>query len=327
MMAERLLDIEDLQVRFRGRRRSVHAVNGVSLSVAPGESLGVVGESGCGKSTLALALMGLHDRRQAELTGQVRLDGEELLGMSTRQWQAVRGRRIAMIFQDPMTSLNPYLTVGRQLTEPLERHLSYSPAQARARAIELLASVGLPNPAGRLNQHPHEFSGGMRQRVMIAIALACEPEVLVADEPTTALDVTIQAQIMALIREQVQEQQMGLILITHDLGVVAGSCDRLAVMYAGLVVEEGRVDDVFAAPQHPYTQALLRAVPRVDRPDAKLVAIAGAPPNLAQPPVSCPFAPRCDLATAACRQDVPAWRQVGETHRHRCRERAEVPLP
>ncbi|HWC47009.1 MAG TPA: ABC transporter ATP-binding protein, partial [Casimicrobiaceae bacterium] len=248
-----LLVVDGLEVRFWTGRGIVHAVNGVSFDIAPGETLGIVGESGCGKSVTSLALLGILPRAGRVTAGSARFDGAELTGMSDSELRRVRGRQIAMIFQDPMTSLNPVLTIGRQLREPLETHLGLNKKEALARAAELLDSVGIPNARQRLRDYPHQFSGGMRQRAMIAMALACEPKLLIADEPTTALDVTIQAQILDLLRGLVEERDTALIMITHDLGVVAGICERVKVMYAGTFVESGTADDIFDSPRHPYT--------------------------------------------------------------------------
>ena len=256
-----LLSIEDLRVRFWTSRGLVYAVNGISFEVRAGETLGLVGESGCGKSVTALATMGILPRAARIPSGSIKLEGRELLGLSERAWRRIRGDEIAMIFQDPMTSLNPVLTIGAQLRESIEEHLDLDRKAATRRAVELLDQVGIPSAADRLKNYPHQFSGGMRQRVMIAMALACEPKLLIADEPTTALDVTIQAQILDLLRELVADRGTALVLITHDLGVVAGTCERVQVMYAGTLVETGTADEVFASPRHPYTLGLLQSVP------------------------------------------------------------------
>ena len=264
MAREPLLVVDDLEVRFWTSRGIVHAVNGVSFDIAPGETLGIVGESGCGKSVTSLALLGILPRAGRVTAGSARFEGSELTTMSDSQLRRIRGRQIAMIFQDPMTSLNPVLTIGRQLREPLETHLGMNKTEALARAAELLDQVGIPSARQRLKDYPHQFSGGMRQRAMIAMALACEPKLLIADEPTTALDVTIQAQILDLLRELVAERDTALIMITHDLGVVAGICERVKVMYAGTFVESGSADQIFGQPRHPYTLGLLESVPRLD---------------------------------------------------------------
>ncbi len=321
-----LLEVEGLSVRFASRARTVHAVEDVSLTLAEGETLGVVGESGSGKSVTALAIMRLLASPPARVSARaLRFAGRDLLAAPEASMRAIRGREIAMIFQDPMTSLNPVLTIGRQLTEPLETHLALAPRAARDRAAELLALVGIPEPRRRLDDYPHRFSGGMRQRVMIAMAVACGPRLLIADEPTTALDVTIQAQILDIIGRLQREMGMAAILITHDLGVVAGMADRIAVMYGGRVVEEGPVDAVFARPAMPYTQGLLRSIPRVDRPaERRLTPIPGAPPELARPEAGCRFAPRCPEATALCGAAPAPVRAVGADHRARCHNVAAV---
>ena len=306
-MSAPLLELQDLRVRFRTDDGWVHAVNGISLSLAPGESLGVVGESGCGKSVTSMTVLRLVPCPPGEVSsGKVLFQGQDLLQLSPREMRRVRGGKISMIFQDPMTSLNPFLRIGRQIGEALELHRGMSPTEARAAAIEALHEVGIPDPAGRIDAYPHEFSGGMRQRVMIAMALCTRPELLIADEPTTALDVTIQAQILELIRRLQAERGMSLVLITHDLAVVAGMCSRVVVMYGGKVVEEASVDDLFADPRHPYTLALLESVPRLDEPEGRrLNPIEGLPPKLDSEPSSCPFAPRCRFAFQRCHQELP----------------------
>jgi oligopeptide transport system ATP-binding protein len=302
-----LLAVEDLHVHFRTDDGLVRAVNGVSFDVSAGQTLGIVGESGSGKSVTNLAILGLIPRPPGVLAGGRALyRGEDLLPMSTRQLSQIRGRKIAMIFQDPMTALNPFLTVGDQLTEVTRLHLHHSPAEARRHAIEMLAKVGIPAPDRRIDDYPPQFSGGMRQRVMIAMALSCEPEVLIADEPTTALDVTIQAQMLELIKELQQTEGTAVILITHALGVVASVCDRVLVMYAGKIAEEAHVDDLFARPQHPYTLGLMRSIPRWDETSTgPLPAIAGQPPNMLHPPSGCEFHPRCPWVLAKCSQEAP----------------------
>jgi oligopeptide/dipeptide ABC transporter ATP-binding protein len=301
-----LLRIDDLRVRFWTRRGLVHAVNGISFDVRPGETLGLVGESGCGKSVTALATMGILPRAARIPTGSIQLEGRELVGLSERAWRRVRGKEIAMIFQDPMTSLNPVLTVGAQLREAIEEHLDLDRKAATRRAVELLEQVGIPSAAQRLKSYPHQFSGGMRQRVMIAMALACEPKLLIADEPTTALDVTIQAQILDLLRELVAQRGTALVLITHDLGVVAGTCERVQVMYAGTLIETGSADEVFASPRHPYTLGLLQSVPRLDIGRRQpLNPIPGSPRNMLSEPASCPFAPRCRFRIDRCTEELP----------------------
>jgi peptide/nickel transport system ATP-binding protein len=310
--AEPLLSVRDLEVRFVTRDRTVHAVNGLSFDLDAGQTLGLVGESGSGKSVTSLALLGLLPARTARIpSGEVRFAGSELLGAPESRLRRVRGNDIAMIFQDPMTSLNPILTIGRQLTETLREHLEMDKSEARTAAGDLLARVGIPDPARRLGEYPHQFSGGMRQRVMIAMAIACRPRVLIADEPTTALDVTIQAQILELLRGLVETERMGLLLITHDLGVVAGVCERTAVMYAGRIVETGPTTDLFARPRHPYTLGLLRSVPRLDRGESlPLAPIPGSPRDLEQLPTACAFAPRCFKATDQSHEQLPVLRPV-----------------
>ena len=290
-----LLTVDNLHVEFAGRHRTVRAVRGLSYTIRPGETLGLVGESGSGKSVSALSLLGLLPKRVGKITqGSAVFDGRDLIGMPEEQLRRVRGSKIAMIFQDPLSSLNPVLTIGRQITEALETHKGMDRKASHKRAIELLELVGIPNAKGRVNDYPHQFSGGMRQRAMIAMALSCEPALLIADEPTTALDVTIQAQILSLLSRLRSELGMAVLIITHDLGVVAGFADRLAVMYAGRLVELGPTEDMLASPSHPYTIGLLRSLPRLDRPrQAALTPIEGSPPDLAADLVGCPFAPRC----------------------------------
>ncbi|MGZ4291815.1 MAG: ABC transporter ATP-binding protein [Gaiellaceae bacterium] len=314
-----LLEVEDLAVRFWTSRGNVHAVNGVSFDIAPGETLGIVGESGCGKSVTSLALLGILPRAGRVTAGSARFDGKELTTMSDSQLRTIRGRQIAMIFQDPMTSLNPVLTIGRQLREPLETHLGLGKKDALDRAAELLDQVGISDAKRRLRDYPHQFSGGMRQRAMIAMALACEPKLLIADEPTTALDVTIQAQILDLLRQLVSERDTALIMITHDLGVVAGICERVEVMYAGTFVESGSADEIFGRPRHPYTLGLLESVPRLHtRRAAALNPIPGTPRNMLSAPSSCPFAPRCRFHQLRCDEELPQLRAVAEAHAAAC---------
>jgi oligopeptide/dipeptide ABC transporter ATP-binding protein len=314
-----LLAVDDLRVRFWTNRGIVHAVNGISFDVRAGETLGLVGESGCGKSVTALAAMGILPRAARIPSGSIKLDGRELIGLSERSWRRVRGKEIAMIFQDPMTSLNPVLTVGAQLRESIEEHLDLDRKAARRRSIELLDQVGIPSAADQLKNYPHQFSGGMRQRVMIAMALACEPKLLIADEPTTALDVTIQAQILDLLRELVSERDTALVLITHDLGVVAGTCERVQVMYAGTLVETGTADELFATPRHPYTLGLLQSVPRLDLGRRQpLLPIPGAPRNMLSEPDSCPFAPRCRFRLDRCTAELPELERLDTGQRAAC---------
>jgi oligopeptide transport system ATP-binding protein len=321
-----VLDIRDLRTFFRLDDTIVKAVDGVSFSVHRGETLGIVGESGSGKSVACLSALGLVLRPPAfHPSGQVLYRGRDLLNLPERQLQELRGNRLAMIFQDPMTSLNPYLRVSRQLTEVLEVHKSASSADARRTAIEMLERVGIPDASRRIDNYPHQFSGGMRQRVMIAMALLCEPEVLFADEPTTALDVTIQAQILELIAELQKSFGTAVVLVTHDLGVVAGTTDRVAVMYAGRIVEEGPTAEVFASPKHPYTLGLLESLPRIDAaPMGSLAAIPGLPPDLGHLPSGCPFHPRCSRVLDRCRMEYPPRISLSATHSAACFD-IEVP--
>ncbi|MGH2859583.1 MAG: ABC transporter ATP-binding protein, partial [Solirubrobacteraceae bacterium] len=325
-MTEPVLSVRDLKVAFRTEDEHVRAVRGVSFDLGPGEILGLVGESGCGKSTVAMGLTALNRARGATLSGEVLFEGSNLLALDEAALRAVRGARVAMIFQDPMTSLTPVHRVGSLISEVLRAHEPISRRAARARTIELLDEVGIPDPAQRVDDFPHQFSGGMRQRVMIAMALACRPAVLIADEPTTALDVTIQAQILRLIRRLRAEHQTAVILITHDLGVIAQVADRVAVMYAGRLVEQAPAARLFAAPRHPYTRALLGSVPRVDRPRAdRLLAIDGQPPSMAIDDAGCAFAPRCPSAAEVCAQ-LPTLEQRGDdaSHLDACLRSAEL---
>lgn len=315
-----VLEAADLQTIFWSRKAKVCAVNGVSFHLNRGELLGVVGESGSGKSVTMMSLMKLLPMPPAEIaSGKVRLGDRDLLSLGPHEMRKICGREVAFVFQDPMTSLNPVFTVGYQLMEPLRKHLGFSRTQARKRAIELFSFVGIPSPQDRINDYPHQFSGGMRQRVMIAIVLACEPKVLIADEPTTALDVTIQAQILELIKKLRQEIGMSVIWITHDLGVVAGIADRVMVMYGGLIVESAAVDDLFANPRHPYTRALLETLPGDNLTGReRLKSIGCQPPHLTAVPTSCPFAPRCPNVFARCRCERPPLMPVGNRHEAAC---------
>jgi oligopeptide/dipeptide ABC transporter ATP-binding protein len=308
-----LLSVDGLRVEFAGRR-VVRAVRGLTYSIAPGETLGLVGESGSGKSVSALALLGLLPKRVGRISaGSVRFEGRELVGLPEDQLRHIRGARIGMIFQDPLSSLNPVLTVGRQITESLETHRGLSQGAASKRAVELLDMVGIPDARRRANDYPHQFSGGMRQRATIAMALACEPALLIADEPTTALDVTIRAQILDLLSRLRADLNMAVLMITHDLGVVAGFADRLAVMYAGRIVEMGQTEEVLARPEHPYTVGLLQSLPRLDRPrQVELKPIGGAPPDLAREIVGCPFAPRCAWRLEVCWSVDPEMLRAGQ---------------
>jgi oligopeptide/dipeptide ABC transporter ATP-binding protein len=314
-----LLAVEDLRVRFATRRGTVYAVNGITFDIAPGETLGIVGESGCGKSVMSLAILGLIAANGRIESGRAMFEGTDLLRQSDRALRRIRGREIAMIFQDPMTSLNPVLTVGRQIREALETHFDMDRKAATVRAAELLDRVGIPSPDTRLKDYPHQFSGGMRQRAMIAMALACRPKLLIADEPTTALDVTIQAQILNILRELVAEENAALILITHDLGVVAGMCERVNVMYSGLFMETGSAYQLFGSPRHPYTLGLLQSVPRLDAARrSRLLPIEGAPRNMLTPPTACPFQPRCTYEVEESRRSVPPLVEVEPGHMVAC---------
>ena len=318
--AQPILDVRGLKTVFRTRGGEVHAVNSVSFTLRPGELLGVVGESGSGKSVTMMSLIGLLPSPPADVReGQVLFEGRDLLLASEKQLRAIRGSEIGFVFQDPMTSLNPVFNVGFQIMEPLRKHMGMTRAQAAARALDLLELVGIPDPKRRLGDYPHQFSGGMRQRVMIAIALACEPKVLIADEPTTALDVTIQAQILELVKDLRRKLGMAIVWITHDLGVIAGIADRVMVMYGGQVVEHGTVTELFADPRHPYTRALLETIPRlVGARSAKLKVIEGQPPMLGAAPTACPFMARCGHAMARCGRENPQRRMVGASHDVAC---------
>ena len=319
-MPDLLLDVQGLETQFKTSDGVVHAVNGVTFGLAEGETLGVVGESGCGKSVTMLSLLRLIPSPPGEVTaGKAIFYDQDLLKLSNEEIRYVRGAQISMIFQDPMTSLNPVLTIGLQLEEPLMLHLGMTRKQARARAAELLGMVGIPNAADRLGDYPHQFSGGMRQRVMIAMALSCSPQILIADEPTTALDVTIQAQIVDLVKRLRDELGMAIIWITHDLGVVAGIAQRVVVMYGGLIIEEAPVNELYANPQHPYTVGLLGSLPRVDETERqRLFSIDGLPPTLYEKPKYCPFAPRCKWAIERCWNENPPFEEIAPGHRLAC---------
>ncbi|MBN9487419.1 MAG: ABC transporter ATP-binding protein [Alphaproteobacteria bacterium] len=321
-MTEPLLAIEGLRTSFRTLDGAINAVDGVSWTLAKGEILGIVGESGCGKSMTALSIMGLVPSPPGQVEGSVRLDGRELVGLPEKEMRSVRGNDISMVFQEPMTSLDPVMRVVKQIAEPLILHQGLSRKAAHARAVELLDHVRIPEPERRAQDYPHQLSGGMRQRVMIAMALACRPAVLVADEPTTALDVTIQAQILSLLLDLRREFGTSIIMITHDLGVIAQTADRVIVMYAGRKVEEAPVARIFARPHHPYTVGLLGSVPRIDRtgtvPHQRLAEIEGAVPVLDQVIVGCRFAPRCPLASDRCRQEDPPLKAKQSDHFAAC---------
>lgn len=320
MMPEHLLEVNNLRVSFFTHAGEVQAVRGTTFAIGTGEAVALVGESGCGKSVTAQTIMRLIPDPPGRIVGgEILFAGQDLAKTPETVMEKIRGNQIGMIFQDPMTSLNPTMTIGRQLTEGIMKHQGLPRGEAMKRAVEMLALVGIPQPDRRVKQYPHEFSGGMRQRVMIAIALACEPRLLIADEPTTALDVTIQAQIIELMKELKERTNTSIILITHDLGVVAGLCSRVLVMYAGQIVESGTVEEVFYRPKHPYTYSLLRAVPRLDaRTKERLVSIPGQPPDLLNPPKGCSFAPRCEFAMRICRERPPEDRTVKDGHLVKC---------
>jgi oligopeptide/dipeptide ABC transporter ATP-binding protein len=318
-----LLEVENLRTQFETSAGTVRAVDGVSYTVQEGETVGIVGESGCGKSVGALSVLRLiPDPPGRVVGGRIRFRGEDLLAMSDEKLHAVRGGQIAMVFQEPMTSLNPVLTIGLQLCETMEFHLKLTPEQARLRAVELLGMVGISEPGRRLDQYPHHLSGGMRQRVMIALAMSCKPKLIIADEPTTALDVTIQAQILELMKDLTKRFGVALVVITHNLGVVARYADRVNVMYAGRIVESGTAADIYHRPMHPYTLGLLRSVPRMDRPRGeKLIPIDGQPPDLTREIKGCAYRPRCSFAAERCAHDDPELEQVGPGHNSACFER------
>lgn len=318
---EPLLAVDDLHVRFATEDGVVQAVDGVSFDLRPGEILGIVGESGCGKSVTAQTMMGLTRSPNSEISGSVRFRGKDLVGASDEDLQSIRGREISMVFQDPMTSLNPVYKVGAQIVEQIQAHKEVDDDEAMDRAGKLLASVGIPNAEKRVDDYPYEFSGGMRQRAMIAMALSLEPRILIADEPTTALDVTIQAQILKLIQELNAERDLSVIMITHDLGVIAEVADRVLVMYAGQIVEEGTLDEIFYDPQHPYTWGLMGSLTRLDQPPPdRLPQIGGAPPSLLSPPSGCRFRPRCPHAFEKCTEAPNLEVRVpkAEDHADRC---------
>jgi len=318
MTGETLLEVENLVVDFRTPDGLVHAVRGVDLTIVNGETVGIVGESGSGKSVTMLAVMGLLGRT-ATATGSVKLDGEELLGLKQKEMRTHRGSRLGMVFQDPMSSLNPVHKVGVQIAEAKRAHSDVSRAEAKEEAIRLLDVVGIPDAARRADQYPHEFSGGMRQRAMIAMAIVNNPSLLIADEPTTALDVTIQAQVLETLQRVKQEFGTSIALITHDLGVIARMVDRVIVMYAGEAVEMGTVDEIFTQPRHPYTMGLLASLPRIDRRGDKLTPIAGAPPSMLKPPSGCAFHPRCSRAQERCSVEPARLRDIGlGNHRSAC---------
>jgi len=321
-----LLEVEGLKTQFFTSAGTVRAVDGISYNVDAGEAVAIVGESGCGKSVSALSILRLvADPPGRVVGGRVNFMGRNLLELSDKDIRSVRGRHIAMVFQEPMTSLNPVLTIGRQLTETLEHHLKMRPAEANKRAVELLGMVGISDPERRLSQYPHHFSGGMRQRVMIAMALCCEPELIIADEPTTALDVTIQAQILELMKDLSRRLGVALIIITHNLGVVARYADRVNVMYAGKIIERGSAHEIYHHPSHPYTLALLRSVPRLDQPRReKLDPVEGQPPDLTRLDDGCAFRPRCRYAVERCANEIPPLQPVRDGHVSACWEMARL---
>ncbi|MFC7393086.1 ABC transporter ATP-binding protein [Scopulibacillus cellulosilyticus] len=316
---ENILEIKDLKISFDTFSGEVQAVRGVNLTLKKGETLAIVGESGSGKSVTSKAIMKLIPHPPGRFkSGEILFEGKDLVKYSEKNMHKIRGSEISMIFQDPMTALNPTMTIGAQIMEGLRKHQNMNKQQARERAVKLLDLVGIPNPEARLKQYPHQFSGGMRQRVVIAIALACNPKILIADEPTTALDVTIQAQILDLMKDLQEKMHTSIILITHDLGVVANMAQRVAVMYGGRIVETGTVDEIFYKPKHPYTWGLLSSMPKIHNNSEKLLAIPGTPPDLSDPPKGCPFAPRCPYAMKACVEIMPEYTNLSETQKTAC---------
>lgn len=318
-MKDYLLELKDLKVSFFTNSGEVQAVRGISFYLNEGEVLGVVGESGSGKSVTSMSILRLLKSTGQIVGGKIKYKGQNLMDKSEKEMMKIRGNEIAMIFQDPMTSLNPVFTVGYQISQVIQRHQKVNKRIAKEKAIEMLRLVGIPSPEDRYNNYPHEFSGGMRQRAMIAMALCCEPDLLIADEPTTALDVTIQAQILKLMKELKSKINTSIILITHDLGVVADACSRVVVMYGGLVMEEGAVDDIFYNPQHPYTKGLLESLPKIENGQKqKLIPIAGSPPDLSKLTKGCPFADRCPYVKDICREKQPSYYEIKAGHRAMC---------
>lgn len=318
-MANVLLDIKGLRTHFSTEHGEIPAVDGVDISVWQGEVLGIVGESGCGKSVMSQSIMGLIPQPPGKIVaGEITFKGQNLVSASEKTMRKIRGNEIAMIFQEPMTSLNPLYTIGEQIGETIRLHRKWKKKVARHAAIEMLRKVGIPRPEAIIDEHPHQLSGGMRQRVMIAMAMACDPQLLIADEPTTALDVTIQAQILGLMQELNEESSTAIMLITHDLGVVAEMCDRVIVMYAGKVVEEGSVREILKSPQHPYTKGLIRSVPRMDQAYQRLYSIPGSVPVPGTISRGCRYAPRCESVMEKCQQEVPELMELGQGHRSRC---------
>lgn len=319
MSNEKVLEVKNLKTVFKSRGQEVQAVRGVGFSVGKGEIMGLVGESGSGKSVTMKAVIGILPDNATISSDSLKLNGKELTELSKNEYRKLRGKEMTMIFQDPMTALNPLKKIGKQLEEVILRHSDCTKQEAREKAIEMLRKVGIPVPEQRIKQYPHEFSGGMRQRVLIAMALACEPQLLIADEPTTALDVTIQAQILDLLKDLQKEYDTSIVLITHDMGVVATVCDKIAIMYGGLIMETGMTDEIFSNPKHPYTKALLRAIPSVDLKEGeRLQSIEGLPPSLVNPPAGCPFAERCEYATERCFKEMPQYKEFSETQRAMC---------
>ncbi|MEH7344186.1 ABC transporter ATP-binding protein [Bacillus sp. JJ1532] len=317
-MTTKLLDIQELQVQFKTEGGIVNSVNNVTFSVDKGETVAVVGESGCGKSVTSLSILGLISSPGKITGGKIGFEDKDLTTINKKQLRKIRGNEIAMIFQEPMTSLNPVFTIGNQMSEVFRVHQNLSKSEAKEKSIDMLNRVGIPNAEKVVNNFPHQLSGGMRQRVMIAMALSCNPKLLIADEPTTALDVTIQAQILDLMKELKEESNTGMILITHDLGVVAEMADKVVVMYAGEVVEEAPVKEIFANPKHPYTEGLINSIPKLEVQQEYLDSITGSVPNPLQMPTGCAFHPRCPLATEQCKLSKPKLEQINEVHKKRC---------
>lgn len=315
---DKLLEIKNLRTVFKTYAGQVSALNDVSFDIDFGEAVGIVGESGSGKSVTMLSIMKLLSENGKVVSGNIDFDGRNLINTSEKEMQSIRGRDIGMIFQDPMTSLNPLYTIGNQLMEAILKHNKFTKAEARAKAIEMLRLVGIPSPEKRLKQYPHEFSGGMRQRAMIAMALSCQPKLLIADEPTTALDVTIQAQILELMKELKDKLKTSIVLITHDLGLVADICDRIIVMYGGMIVEQGTVEDIFYRPQHPYTMGLLKCIPVHNMEKERLSPIEGQPPDMLALPKGCPFVARCSKAMQICDMKKPEYKEASKGHGAAC---------
>ncbi len=318
-MEDRILEIDQLQTQFKKDKNDIKILHGVNFHIRKGEIVGLVGESGCGKSLTSLSIMRLFKGTSGEISGgEIRFNGENITKVSEAKMRKIRGKLIAMIFQEPMTSLNPVMKIGEQLMEPIRLHLGYKQKQAKQHAISMLQKVGIPRPDQIIDEFPHQLSGGMRQRVMIAIAMSCHPELLIADEPTTALDVTIQAQILDLMKQLQKEEKMSMLLITHDLGIVAEMCDRVVVMYAGRVVEEANVNELFEAPQHPYTRGLIESVPKIGQNKERLNSIRGRVPDPTEMPEGCKFAPRCDEVMPICIEKEPGMTKLNKTRSCSC---------